>query len=332
MKRVLVTGASGFVGGQLVEYLLDCGNAVRAVYRRKLVPTYLERQKNRSVELVRRDLAGADDLADLVRGCSHVVHAAAKVADYGPRDEFRAINVRATENLISAAVDTGCERFLFVGSIAVHGFGNHLGSVEEGPYYPLRSSYQKSKLDAENVVREYGSRLPITILRPGLVYGPGDTTTLGPLFELLASGKLPMLRGFDHGNCPIYIDDLVAAIEKALICDDARGEVFNIVSGEKVSLREAIEFAAKRFDRSLPSYNVPMWAARTLASAAEFASFVTGYRFRPPLTRYLASQLSHDFYFSPEKARRVLGFNPRVSWQDGIAASVDAFRERVDSP
>ena len=324
MKRILVTGASGFVGGKLVEHLLDCGNSIRAVYRRTSVPNRLERLSNRNVELVRKDLAGADSLGALLQGCSHVVHAAAKVADYGPRDEFVAINVRATEKMLSAAADAGCERFLYVSSIAVHGFGNHHGSVEEGPYFPLQSSYQITKLDGENLVRR-NSRVPFTIARPGLVYGPGDTTTLNPLFDLLAKGRLPMLKGFDHINCPIYIDDLTLAIEKALFSHDARGEVFNIVSDDKTSLREAIEFAAERLGRSVPSYNVPMWAARSLANVTEMAAMFSGYRFRPPLTKYLARQLSHNFFFAPEKALRILGFRAGVSWRDGIASSVDAF-------
>ena len=105
MRRVLVTGASGFVGGKLSEYLVDRGYNVRAVYRREVVPSHLARLQGPNVELVRQDLADTEDLGDLVRGCSYIVHAAAKVADYGPRDEFVKTNVRATENLISAALD-----------------------------------------------------------------------------------------------------------------------------------------------------------------------------------------------------------------------------------
>ncbi len=327
--RVLVTGASGFIGGRAAERLCDRGYRVRAVYRRSSLPSHLLRLAERGAELRRFDLSNDTAVDELTDGCDYIVHAAARVLDYGRHRAFVSANVDATKRLVDSALDGTCSKFLFVGSVSVHGFGGHRGTTERGPYYRLRSSYPITKMYAENIVRAaHGRGMNVVVVRPGLVYGPGDTTTLAPFFRLLESRDLPWLAGFEHLNCPIYISDLVDGIVLALESDRANGRVYNLTSGEAVTLAEAVRRAAELLDAPLPQLRIPSTAAKFLASVAESASALTGYRIRPPLTRYLAEQLSRDFHFSPEKARRELGFAPRVGWEEGLAAAVDSYRRR----
>ena len=326
MERVLITGASGFIGAALAERFHKNGYKVRAAFRRPEVPPHLVALGNSGAELVRMDLSSAPNLRVLVDSCNIVIHAAAKVSDFGRREEFEAANTNATARLLSAALEGGCRSLLYFSSISVHGFGQHLGSTESGPYYPLQSWYQRTKLLAEIAVQRANSPSFSTIIvRPGLVYGPGDTTTLWPTFELLDKGKLPMLAGFDHITCPIYITDLVDAVVAAIELPQPGGAVVNITSGEQLTLRDAIDYAASLLRRSVSETAIPMWAARAAAHISELASRVIGYRFRPPITPYLASQLSHDFHFSPAKAKDLLGFEAKVGWKEGIAASVSHF-------
>ena len=323
---VLVTGASGFIGGAVAAALVEKGYRVRALYRRPQPPESLVRLANTGAEIVRVDLEAFETLEPVLSRCVAVIHAAAKVLDYGKRIGFVRANVEVTRALLGEAKRAECRRFLFVSSMSVHGFGTHVDSNESGPYYPLRSHYQRTKMAAENLVRAANSPdFETIVLRPGLVYGPGDTTTLAPFFELLLDQSLPKLSGFKHMNCPIYIADLVEAVALAIESADSGGEVFDLASGEKASLLDAIEYSAKILDVPPPSLPIPQWAARLGAFIAEFASQITGYRFRPPLTRYLARQLSADFHFSPERARTNLGFSPRVDWRDGIRKAIDMF-------
>jgi len=328
----VVTGASGFIGGKIAEALVDRGYRVRAVYRRSNIPDHLRRIERRGGELTRFDLSSEQAPGRLTDGCEVVVHAAAKVLDYGRHADFVAANVGATRRLVRAAEESGCRRFVFVSSISVHGFGVHRDSTESGPYYPLHSSYQQTKMRAENIVlAANGSGMETVAVRPGLVYGPGDTTTLSPFFEMLEQHTLPWLSGFEHLNCPIYIDDLVSGTIKAIEHRRAAGEVYDLASGERVALGDAVKLAAALLGVEVPRRRLSMRVARTLAAAAESMSAISGYRFRPPLTRYLAAQLSNDFHFVPEKARTELGFVPAVSWKVGLEAAVADYRERTES-
>jgi 2-alkyl-3-oxoalkanoate reductase len=329
---ILVTGASGFIGGAVASALVERGYDVRATYRRADPPEALKKLAENGAELIRFDLESSNPYDPLVAECDYVVHTAARVVDYGKLDPFISANIDVTRRLVESANAAGCRRFVFLSSISVHGFGKHLDSTESGPYYPLTSHYQRTKIEAENIVRScHADSFETVIVRPGLVYGPGDTTTLVPFFELLEKRSLPRIAGFETMNCPVFISDLVDGIILAIETSEASGGVFNLTSGEKVSLWEAVTVVASLIGAPAPRLRLPQWIARAGAAIYEAASRITGYRFRPPLTRYLAAQLNNNFHFSPERARAVLGFDPKVNWQEGIRVSVDAYFDRKRS-
>ena len=327
MKNVLVTGASGFIGRRVTEILVRNGYNVRAQYRRVDPPNALKEAALRGAELVRADLSCAGTATDLVQGMQYVIHTAGLVAMTGSRRDFDEINVEATEALLAAASSAACTKFLHLSSMSVHGFGEHVDSDEAGPYYRLISHYQRSKKAAENVVSAYdGRQLAWTILRPGLVYGPGDTTTLKPVFDLLSSGKLPMVGGFGVYNCLIYIDDLVHAMLGALESDNATGEIFNISNSEKVLLRDALFYAAELLGARAPRRSIPPGLAYAAACLLELVYRLPFLRGEPMITRYLAAQLSGNFHFSSQKTVRLLDYAPRISWKEGLRKAVEAYR------
>jgi 2-alkyl-3-oxoalkanoate reductase len=323
-----VTGASGFIGRNITQVLVRNGYRVRAQYRRADPPEALRDAARMGAELVRADLRDTNAPTDLVRGVQCVIHSAGLVAMTGPRGQFEDTNIGATAALLSAASSAHCDKFVYVSSMSVHGFGKHVESDETGPYYRLCSHYQRSKKAAENMVTSYDTRkLAWSILRPGLVYGPGDTTTLKLVFDLLASGKLPMLGGFGVYNCLVYIDDLVQAIVRALESDRATGEIFDIANGEKVLLRDAVKYAALLMGTPAPRYSIPKWLVSVAAYVLESLYRLPLLRGEPIITRYLATQLSWDFHFSSQKSVRLLGYAPQVSWREGIRRAVEAYKK-----
>ncbi|MBT3271808.1 MAG: NAD-dependent epimerase/dehydratase family protein, partial [Spirochaetales bacterium] len=256
-----------------------------------------------------------------------IIHAAAYVKMTGQFTDFQKINSLATGQLLECGSKNGCSRFIYISSTSVHGFGDHLETKENGPYYPLASSYQRTKRDGENLVTSFRhEKMKTTVLRPGLVYGPGDSTTLKPVFKLIDSGRLPMLGRFDVYSCPIYIDDLVDAVILAIEKPEAEGELFNITSGERILLRDALFRAAELLDRPPPKLNIPVAAASAAAIFLEFAYKVLPLPGELLITRYLAAELGTNFHFSPEKAESLLGFSAKVSLEEGLSRAVRAYR------
>lgn len=332
MKKILVTGASGFIGRNIVRNLIDAGFDVRAQYRRTHPPQELEKRSGSGPELVRVDLLKAmrkGELAALVEGVETVVHAAAKVSTTGSRRSFEAINVNVTRELLKSAQACGCRRFVYLSSMAVHGFGDHLFTTESGPYYRLITNYQKTKKASENIVVGFGGgEMNTLVLRPGMVYGPGDTTTLKPVFDLLMAGKMPLIGKFDVYSCPVYIDDFVQAVRLAVDYDGSPGEVFNIAGNDMVTLREAVFAVSADLGVQAPRVSIPPRVAIIAGSFLDIAHRLFGIADEPLISRYLAEQLSHNFHFSSDKAKALLGYSPRVDWHHGLKLAVAAYKRQ----
>ncbi len=323
---MLVTGASGFVGGWAARSLLEGGYRVRALYRRRLPPPHLQRLGREGAELVRGDLTDGLQAREAVRGMEAVVHAAALTGDWGAPQGFRRLNVELTALLLEEARTAGVRVFLYVSSVAVYGFGPHVNTTEEGPYYPLVNPYQATKKTAEGyVIAANAPGFRTTAVRPGNVYGPGDTTMLYRLLDGQRRGVKGTLGGGRTLTCPVYVEDLAAGIVLALEQQASAGEVFNLTGGEWVTWREFLGYAAELLGIR-PWLQLPIPAARALAWLLAGAYRLFGIRVDPPITRYRVDQLSHDFHFSIAKAEAVLGYRPRVRWREGLRRAVAAYR------
>ncbi|GAG89904.1 unnamed protein product, partial [marine sediment metagenome] len=148
-SKILVTGASGFVGGHLARVMVERGYPVRALYRREKIPENLMRIREKGAEVNRLDLTETEDVRKAVHGVEAVIHVAALTGDWGPFKIYKRHNYDLTVRLIDESEKSGCRVFVYISSISVHGFGKHVNSGEEGPFYRHVSAYQTTKKMAE---------------------------------------------------------------------------------------------------------------------------------------------------------------------------------------
>jgi predicted dehydrogenase/nucleoside-diphosphate-sugar epimerase len=251
-RRVLVTGASGFIGGRVAEVLhFAHGWQVRGLVHN---PSSAARLARLPVEMVQGDLKSPADMARAVAGCDAVVHCAIGTA-YGQRKEIFAVTVGGTRNLADAARAAGVKRFVHLSSIAVH--GNDVSGVidEATPIRPPKGDdYSESKAATEEVIRSAArAGLPALMLRPGNVYGPFSKTFIVRPIQYLARNALVLAGSADSPSNTVYVDNLVRAVVCGLeapaeVCD---GRAFTIGDGDDWTWGQFYEYFAKAFSREL---------------------------------------------------------------------------------
>ena len=326
---IFVTGGTGLVGSHVVEEAISRGFRVKALVRASSDTSRLDRW---GVEKVLGDLEDRDALRKGAEGADWVVNCAAKVGDWGTLAEFRRLNVEALRLLVDAAVEAKVKRFVHVSSLGVYEARDHFGTDETVP--PAADSldaYTRSKTEAEALVLDAWKtrQLPAAIVRPGFIYGPRDRTVLPKLVKALRSGRFAYFGSGDQAlNC-IYVKNLVHGIFLALETPDAIGQVFNLTDGKPVTKRQFIGRVAELAGLKPPTRAIPLRLARGLAVVFETVARWRGAT-EPPLVnkaRYKFLGLNLDY--SVEKARRVLGYSPPFSTEDGLIAAMDDFKSNT---
>jgi len=320
--RIALTGATGYTGGRLLQTLISRGDEVSILVRK----TARASLPARRVRIVEGDLSNPGTLATLVEGASAVVHVAAVYRTAGhPDSYYREVNVGGTERLLEASARQGVGRFVHTSTVGVHGHVANPPADETSPLAP-GDVYQQTKAEAETLALSFGrSRgLPVAVVRPGAIYGPGETRLL-KLFRAIARGRYAVVgsgRPFYH---PVYIDDLVSGFLLALDHPRAAGEAFIIAGPRYVSQSELAELIARHTGGRVLPFHVPAWPLRAAGALCEAIFVPLG--FEPPLHRRRVDFWTKSRAFSIEKARRVLGFEPRVDIDDGIARTAASYRE-----
>ncbi len=319
-KRILVTGANGFIGSHIAARLLEEGARVRGLVHRAPKAAQPE------VEYCLGDVTDADAVARAVAGCEIVIHTAALQAfpPLAPRREFQAVNVGGTKNLLRAFRPRGAGRFLHLSTINVHGLPPPHAANADSPLAYSGDRYSDSKVDGERaavlLARELS--IPLTIIRPACTFGPGSFAwTLQPLNRIRRG--VPVLIGAGKGLCnPVYIDNLVDLIITALRNDAAAGRAFIGSDGIGVEWREFYAWYARLVGarpRSLPE--MPLQIASHISSLLER---LTG---RPgPVSASSVAFYSHRVIFDVEKNERLLGHKPAVSFEQGMRRTEDWLR------
>lgn len=313
--QIFITGASGFVGGAAMRHLIGSGHAVSAMSRSEKSDIAI---RAAGATPVRCDLETV--AADHIRGADIIIHAAAFVEQWGPKDAWFKSNVLGTQAVLDAAKNAGVKRFIHIGSEAALCHGQHLRGVDET--YPLAPNspypYCATKAQAEaRVSAANGQEIETIVLRPRFIWGPGDTTLLPTIEAMARSGGWTWL---DHGRArtsTTHIENLVHAIELALTAGKP-GEAYFILDDGERTLREIISGLAASRGIKLPDKSMPSFTADMVGGLCEFAWRTFGLKGDPPLTRHAAMVMSRDCVLKGDKARAGLGYAPVISVGDGL--------------
>ncbi len=322
--KVLISGAHGFLGSHLTEGLLAAGDEVTALVSPWGDLGNLAAVANHPrLQLVRADLTSPASLVGICDGVDAVVHAAARVADWGPWEAFRRTNVAGTQALLEAAQAGGSGRFVFISSVAVHrysGFRN--ADTRLLPRDNRTNPYAYSKILAEDLLLTQKSIEPV-IVRPGLwPFGPRDRT-FGRVAHALARGTLPLIKGGEAVLNTSYAGNFVAGVRLALTKAQAAGKTYVIADEGMPSWRELFGVLADLLGGSGPRLSLPGRPTKVVATGVEAAWRALFPRSEPPVTRYRAGLMLNDVHFSIRHAREELGYEPRLSWRDGLRLSVE---------
>jgi nucleoside-diphosphate-sugar epimerase len=318
MERYLITGATGFAGGHVAEACVKRGIHVVTLARGTSDTSLLDKL---GVEIVRGDLTDAPAIRKAAEGADVVIHCAAKVGDWGPVDEYREINVEGTRRLLEAVRDKPLKRFVHLSSLGVYEARDHFGTDETVPP-PDRhmDGYTQSKVEAEKLVLEYQrrDRIPVVVLRPGFIYGSRDRTVLPRLIDNLRHKRVRYLGSGEQAMNTIYVGNLVDAVFLAIDKPNAVGQVFNLTDDELVSKRRFLDTIADLAGLERPQGAVPLRVAKIAAWLMENIARLRGAKHAPRLTRARIKFLGLNLGFSVEKAKRELGYQPRVRFDEGI--------------
>lgn len=320
--RVLVTGASGMLGRAVASRLVRDGHAVRTFQRRPAgVP---------GTDEVLGSVTEADAVARAVSGCEAVVHLAAKVSITGPEEEFRAVNVGGTRTLLAAAMAAGARRLVMVSSPSVVHAGLSIVGAGAGPADPARARgpYARTKAAAELAALAADSpELRVIAIRPHIVWGPGDTQLVGRVVERARSGRLPLLGSGAALIDTTYVDNAADAIAAAVTAaGGAYGQAYVVTNGEPRPIRDLLAGICTAAGVPAPTWSVPSRLARAAGGLLEEVwSGHAGWG-EPPMTRFLAEQLSTAHWFDQRRTRAALGWAPAVTLDEGLARLAASYR------
>ncbi len=322
--KVLVTGANGFTGSHTARLLVESGCDVRAFVRASSNMDLLE---GVPFERVDGDLTDHESLKRAVRGVERVFHIAAVYREAKLSDRvYYDVNVEGTRRLAEVCSAEGGIPFIYCSTCGVHGEVQKPPVDETAPYNP-GDIYQETKVEAEKVVlalhRERG--LPVTILRPVGIYGPGDRRFL-KLFGGVARGRFPLIGSGEVLYHLTYVEDVVRGFLKAAETPEAQGETF-ILAGERyTSIKELIELIARDAGVAPPRVRVPVTPVYMAAVLCESLCRPLG--IEPPLHRRRLDFFLKDRAFRIDKAKEKLGWRPQVDLEEGIRQTLEWYREK----
>ena len=315
-RHVFVTGASGYVGRNLIRHFTSAGHRVTGLARSEESAAIVTEL---GATAVRGDTR-RDDLSPLMAGATDLVHAAANL-DHGPGRDAHEDNVRGTEAVVAAASAAGIKRLVHVSSDSVLQDGHPLRNVHESHPVPVRhaGAYSAGKAEAEKVALDGNSdAMAVIVLRPRMIWGRDDTTALPTLAAMVRSGQFAWISGGDYLSSTTHVGNLCHAVDLALTHGRA-GEIYHVCDGPARPFRETVTGLLATQGISPPDKSVPRAVLRLLARASDGLYRLSGGRLRGPLSFQEYATSAVEITLDISKAKRELGYLPVIGWEEGLA-------------
>jgi len=314
MMNVLVTGASGFTGGNLCKHLINEGYNVTALVRDIDKVNDLRRA---GVKLTLGDLRDKHTLNTAVKGIDIVFHIAAlyRQASASKKDLWD-VNVQGTKNILEASENAGVKRLIHCSTVGVHGEIKNPPADESYPYAP-GDAYQESKTEGEKIAIEYMRKriLPVIIVRPSGIHGPGDLRFL-KLFKSIKKNRFIMIGDGKTLYHMVYIDDLIDGILLCAKNDNAVGNIYILAGDKPITLNRLVEIIANCLKTKIPNFSLPFAPVYFLAFLVEILCIPLG--IEPPLFRRRVDFFRKDRAFDISKAKIGLGYIPKTKIEKGL--------------
>ncbi|MCY2928097.1 MAG: NAD-dependent epimerase/dehydratase family protein [Planctomycetota bacterium] len=330
----LITGATGLLGSHIAEQLVAAGQRVRVLVRGGSDTKFLD---SLGVEKAPGDVTDAASLAAAFEGVERVYHAAAQVGDWGPWDRYVAVTIQGTANMLAAAKKARVKRFLQVSSISAYGHPDGAGLVLDetaplGVNLHKWSYYSRAKVEAEKLAwaAHAAGDVPVTVVKPSWLYGPRDRASMPRLIRAIRAGKAKLIGdGTNRLNLTHAANEaegciLAATTEKAL------GQNYNLSNDGVITQGEYLNAIAAAVGAGPVTKKVPYKVARSAAFLFELFGHLFACKKPPLVTRYAVWLMGRRCFFSCEKARRELNWQPRIGYEKGIPEAVGWCLKNVD--
>ena len=331
--KVLVTGGAGFIGSNLVDYLAAKGYQVRSLdIKERHKGTKAQRHKERQIEHIlpegveelTGDIRQREVIRKAVSDTEIVFHLAALVTQSNVSGEdYRKVNVEGTRTLLEEAKKAGVKRFVYCSSDSVSGRIKHLPATESDVCHP-ENIYGITKYEAEKVVLEFQKDMEVVIARPTRVYGPRDFRML-QIFKNIKKGRFFLVGKGKVLFHPAYISDFLEGLELCARRENVSGEIFYLGGETPLELKEFLGAIARYLGVKLPVFAFSAGLAKAGAWFLEGVCSVL--KITPPLTRRNLEFFLRDRSYDISKAKRMLGYKPRVDAAEGIKRTGDWYRQ-----
>lgn len=323
--KALVTGATGMIGGAVVDALRARGHRIRALVRPSAQVDALLRQ---GVDVVMGDLGDEASLRQAVQGIDLVFHAAALLGFRNTAQALDDVNVAGTERLLTASRAAGVQRFIHISSVGV--YGPHEPPIHEDTPQTPNNAYGRSKQRAEEAVwRAHAQGLATIILRPCIVYGPGDRYFTPIFTQLMRLPVLPLPDGGDRLIELVYVSDVAEAAMQAATRSVAIGQAYNITDGRPTTISDLIETYTMLTGQGPRIINVSVERLTQSAGVLRDALAPIAPRVAYVLRPETLANLQHDIHYDLGKAQRELGYSPQVGFYEGLRRTLEAQQPQV---
>ena len=321
--RVLITGGTGFTGSHAVRRYLERGHSVRVLDNQKGV--FFDELAGAGAEIQLGSVADRDAVRKAMEGVELVQHIAAAFREINvPKSVYKSVNVDGTRIVAEEALRAGVRRVVYCSTEGVHGHVVKPPGTEDSPIAP-EDYYQQTKWEGELAFREVQAEgLDGVVLRPTGIYGPGDPARFLMLFRMVKRGHFFIVGDGRANYHPVHIDNLCDAFELAADKPEAKGETCIIADARFLSWNELIPMVATALGVPVKIHYLPLgpvWAASALCEAVCWPFGIT-----PPLFRRRAEMFSHMRAFDISRARRALGYEPKIALEEGLARTCEWYR------